>query len=245
MLVEDGRVGGETGQMHADAAASLLGWWLDSGVDVAIAETPRDWTRPAAAPAPKAAAQAPAPVQAPPPPEDLAPLLAWLRDSPDLPLAASNARRILPHGPEAAPIMLISEMPDGDDAADGQPIGGDAWQLATRMLAAIAIAPDAAYSASLSCFHAPGTRLSPDEIAACADLARRHVAAARPRRLLLFGDGPSRALLAKPITEARGHVHKVEGVRTVVTFHPRQLLARPSFKAQAWRDLLLLMENDA
>ena len=56
-----------------------------------------------------------------------------------------------------------------------------------------------------------------------------------------MGDGPNRALLGKPLTTARGHVHKVEGVRTLATFHPRFLLDRPSNKALAWRDLLLLM----
>jgi DNA polymerase len=35
----------------------------------------------------------------------------------------------------------------------------------------------------------------------------------------------------------------VEGVRTVATFHPRQLLKRPSDKALAWKDLLLLTEE--
>ena len=52
------------------------------------------------------------------------------------------------------------------------------------------------------------------------------------------------ALLGKPAAAARGHVHKIEGVRTVATFHPRFLLDRPSNKALAWRDLLLLMEEE-
>jgi len=51
-------------------------------------------------------------------------------------------------------------------------------------------------------------------------------------------------LIGKPLTAARGHVHKIEGVRTVATFHPRQLLQRASDKALAWRDLLLLMEDE-
>jgi uracil-DNA glycosylase len=68
---------------------------------------------------------------------------------------------------------------------------------------------------------------------------------ARPKRLLLLGDGPCRALLGQPLLAARGHVHKVEGVRTVATFHPRSLLQRPSDKAKAWADLLLLMEDEA
>ena len=60
---------------------------------------------------------------------------------------------------------------------------------------------------------------------------------AKPKRLLLFGDGPSQALLGKPLSQARGHVHKVEGVRTVATFHPRHLINRPLDKSLAWKDL--------
>ena len=37
---------------------------------------------------------------------------------------------------------------------------------------------------------------------------------------------------------------QVEGVRAVASFHPRFLLDRPSNKALAWRDLLLLMEEE-
>ena len=36
----------------------------------------------------------------------------------------------------------------------------------------------------------------------------------------------------------------VEGVRAIATFHPRWLLQRPSDKALAWRDLLLLMSEE-
>ena len=70
-------------------------------------------------------------------------------------------------------------------------------------------------------------------------------ASPRPKRLLLFGDAPARALLGEPLARRADDVHKVEGVRTVATFNPRWLLQRPSDKALAWRDLLLLMsEND-
>jgi DNA polymerase len=141
--------------------------------------------------------------------------------------------------------MLIAEMPTGEDAAQGRPIAGEAWKLAERMLAAIGIDAGQAYSASLSCFHSPGTRMSPDELAECAAIARRHIALAKPQRLLLLGDAPALALLGKRLVQARGHVHNIEGVRTVATFHPRFLLDRPSDKALAWRDLLLLMEEEA
>lgn len=80
--------------------------------------------------------------------------------------------------------------------------------------------------------------------AECAEIAIKHIHLVKPRRLLLFGDAPARALLGEPLARARGRVHRIEGVRAVATFHPRWLLQRPSDKALAWRDLLLLMSED-
>jgi uracil-DNA glycosylase len=85
--------------------------------------------------------------------------------------------------------------------------------------------------------------MSEAEREACAEIARRHIALAKPERLILLGDGPCVALLGKRLVEARGHIHKVEGVRTVATFHPRHLINRPLDKSLAWKDLLLLMED--
>src|SRR6185369_7597797 len=151
-------------------------------------------------------------------------------------LAGPAAKRVLPHGPEEAAIMLLSDAPTVEDAAAGQPIGGEAWELTKRMLGAIGISPDEAYSASLTCFQTPGARLSPQDREACAEIARQHIRLARPKRVLLFGEGPSQALLGKPLLQARGHVHKIEGVRTIVTFAARHLIKRPLDKSLAWKD---------
>ena len=85
--------------------------------------------------------------------------------------------------------------------------------------------------------------MSEKDRAECAEIARQHIALAKPKRLILLGDGPCKALLGEPLTRARGRVHRIEGVRTIATFHPRWLLQRPSDKALAWRDLLLLMSE--
>lgn len=224
--------------------AGLLEWWVEAGVDVAVAETPRNWlAAPPARPGPVPEA-APVANVAEPSHQTLGELRDWLASSIQLPLASATASRILPHGPENAAIMLLSDAPALEDFASGQPIGGDAWALAEKMLAAIGLASEEAYSASLSCFHAPGARMSEEERVACAEIARKHIALARPKRLLLFGDGPCRALLDQTLVAARGHVHKIEGVRAVATFHPRWLLQQPSHKAKAWADLLLLMEDE-
>ena len=218
--------------------ANLLDWWVEAGVDVALGEEPRNWLAPPAKPA------TPDANIAEPSHDTLAELQGWLASSVRLPLASASAKRILPHGQENAALMLLSDAPALEDLASGQPIGGEAWLLAEKMLAAIGIAVEQAYSASLTCFHSPGGRMSEEDRAACAELAHTHIALVKPKRLLLLGDGPCKAVLGQPLLGARGHVHKVEGVRTVATFHPRWLLQRPSDKGKAWADLLLLMEND-
>lgn len=226
-------------------ARSALAWWLAAGVDVAVQEEPRNWLKPAPRPQRGGQEAAPPPNISRPSHATLAELQAWLASSAHLPLASAAAKRILPHGPNNAAIMLLSDAPTLEDYAAGQPIGGDAWILAQRMLAAIGIAPDQAYSASLSPIHAPGARLTESDRQDYAEIARRHIALAAPKRLLLFGDGPSQALLGKRLVEARGHVHKVEGIRAVATFHPRHLIKRPLDKSLAWQDLLLLMEDES
>jgi uracil-DNA glycosylase family 4 len=239
-------VGGKADFIGIAEARSALGWWLEAGVDVAVQEEPRDWLKPAPArPQPKVAEAAPPPNIANPTHQTLADLQDWLASSTQLPLASTTAKRIMPQGPENAAIMLLSDAPTLEDFAAAQPIGGESWELAKRMLAAIKIRAEDAYSASLSCFHIPGTRMSSAERDACAKIARDHIRLAKPRRLLLFGDGPAQALLGKPLPQARGHVHKIEGVRTVATFHPRQLINQPSNKSLAWKDLLLLMEDES
>jgi len=244
-------VGGEVQPIGAHVssaeARSALAWWLDAGVDAVVQEEPRNWLKPAA-PKPQAnqlAEAVPLPNVTRPTHETLADLQQWLAGSMELPLASASAKRVLPIGPENAAIMLLSDAPTLDDLAAGQPIGGESWALAERMLAAIKIPAEQAYVASLSCIHAPGARMSAAQRESCVEIARQHIELAKPERLLLLGDGVASALLGKPVAQARGHVHKIEGVRTVATFHPRHLIKRPLDKHLAWKDLLLLMENES
>lgn len=239
-------MGGDLDHVDADEAASALSWWLDAGVDVAIQEQPRDWLKspPREFAAPKPRVEPAEPENAPRAiPETLDLFRDWLRDETDLPFFAPASTRVLPVGQQGAAIMLLTDTPGVEGAAEGRPIGGDPWKLAQRMLAAIGIDPDAAYCASFSCFHAAGTSLRGTEVDHCADIARHHIALAQPKRLLLLGDVPAKALLGKPLAAARGHVHKLEGIRTVATFHPAMMMKYPSNKELAWADLLLLMEE--
>ncbi|HET9356082.1 MAG TPA: uracil-DNA glycosylase family protein [Sphingomicrobium sp.] len=230
-------MGGDHITLDRRAAAELLSWWLESGVDAPISEQPRDWRR---GPAPDPAAE-PVTADIGQVPADFESFRAWLEKTADLPLGNSGAVRALPRGEAQAEVMLLTDMAAVD--SQNEPIGGEAWALARRMLAAIGLTPEQAYLANLSCFSGPGIRLSDADLERCADIARQHIALAQPKRLILFGDSPAKALLGGPVAQRRGKIHKVEGVRTIATFAPSWLLNRPADKALAWRDLLLLMEE--
>ena len=222
-------------------AAALLGWWIESGVDVATSEEARGWRKQTPPPATTQNRSQSVIRESEAMPSDFVAFRNWLDRSPGLPLATPGARRVLPRGEAGAEIMLMTDVASTED--DGEPIGGEAWLLTGRMLAAIGFSADQAYLANLSCFSSPGASLSGAELDRCVEIARRHIALAAPKRLILFGDGPSRAFLGGPVTQRRGKIHKVEGARTIATFAPRWLLQRPADKALAWRDLLLLMEE--
>lgn len=232
-------------------AMSLLAWWVEAGVDVAVQDEPRDWRR--ASPVSQARESAPAlplPTQSAPGPQ-LAPrserpatleaFHAWLAESADLPLFRAGAARALPHGPAGAEIMLLTGIPAPEDTAEGKPIGGTAWTLTERMLRAVGIVPTQAYVAALTCFSGTGTRFTAADSEACRETILAQIALAGPRRLLLLGDQPAKLLLGQPMASARGKLHRLAGIQAAVTFPPRHLLQNNAHKALAWADLLLIM----
>ena len=94
-------MGGEHDRLTAAEAASVLGWWIEAGVDTAVQDAPRAWLGGEIAPAietPPAATSETAPAL----PESLEAFRGWLSDSPALPFAKGNGRRALPKGAEAA-----------------------------------------------------------------------------------------------------------------------------------------------
>jgi uracil-DNA glycosylase len=238
----------ERGQdISAEAAASALAWWEEAGVDTMIAEAPRDWLR---APAREAArpAETPAAGEAgDAPPDQLDLFETWLKDSQTLPHASPSAPRICPAGDPASGLMILTDMPSGEDCAAGSLISGEAGRLFDRMLAAIGRDRGSVYLAALSCVRSPTGRLTTDSAKRCATLARHHVGLVGPRALLVFGDAAAKAILGLSVPQARGRRHEISThsgpVRTIVTIAPQKLLEDPRHKKYAWEDLQMLAEE--
>lgn len=221
-----------------EEALSALGWWQLAGVDVAVGDAPRDWLVTIAkralpaAPAPETAA-APATLDA---------MRACLESDP---LFGPGGERLLPEGDVASGLMLLADMPEPEDAGAGCLFSGEIGRMFDRMLAAIGRDRASIYLAAMMPSRPAGGRIDDAVAGRISALARDHVALAAPQLVLLLGQAPSRAILGMDLVEARGRIHHLNhGGATyaaIATFHPRFLFQRPAMKADAWRDLRLLL----
>lgn len=229
-------------------AASALEWWRDAGVDTLVDETPRDWTAvPAPSPVPpRQRAVAELPVETPLP-LTLDAFLAW-RVGAEAPEAGWPGTPIAAAGDPVAEIMVIVDVPDRDDAATGALLSGAAGKLFDRMLAAIGLDRARIALVPMCTRRPPAGRITPEIEARLVAVTRRHVLLARPRRVFVLGNAPSRALTGADVAPARGSLHAInlgEGTtafttEAVASFHPRFLIERPAAKAEAWKDLQML-----
>ncbi|RUN77759.1 uracil-DNA glycosylase [Sphingomonas sp. TF3] len=234
------------------AAASALEWWRDVGIDALVDEDPRDWT--AAPPAPPAQQpQRPTPraVAAPvivPLPATLDAFTAW-RTGPDAPEAGWRGTPLAAAGNPHAPIMILVDVPDRDDAEAGMLLSGASGRLFDRMLAAIGQSRDSVYLAPMCTVRPMAGRIAPEIEVRLVEIARHHIALVSPKRVFLLGNAPSRAMTGVDVARARGTLHTINlesgmgdsTVDVVASFHPRLLLERPAEKARAWKDLQMLI----
>lgn len=233
----------------AAQAASALEWWRDAGVDALIDEVPRQWL---AATEPVAALARPdLPAPASPPttaalPTDIAQFAAW-RVGPDAPEARWGQRPVAPAGDPASALMILVDMPEREDGDAGMLIAGVAGKLFDRMLAAIGHDRASVYLVPLCTVRPPAGRIPAEMEPELARIARNLVALAAPRRVLLIGNAASRSMTGTDAAAARGNLHDIKHQngqsRAVTSFHPRFLLERPQAKAEAWKDLMLLIRG--
>jgi uracil-DNA glycosylase family 4 len=236
-------------QDHGENAASAyLAWWRLAGVDCAVAEAPVNWLRPAVAPISGGAAQPVVPAITEPKPQDLESFHLWLQDESPHPEQRWPGRAILPTGAADAPLMIVTDMPDPADLEAGSLLADRAGALCDAMLRAIGLDRAQVYVASLFFRRPPGGMVEAADLSAAADRMRTHVHLARPRRLLLLGDRTARALMPAN-GEATGNSlrnfsHDGGILPAVATFHPRLLLCQPAAKAECWRALQSLIEEN-
>lgn len=242
------------------AAAALVQWYAEMGVDTALDEAPRDRFEEARpkAPVERPAAPVPTPISAASSTDEMASAARRLaRSAASLEelqgllsafegcaLKATAKSLCFADGNPAGRVMLVGEAPGADEDRQGVPFVGRSGQLLDRMLAAIGLDRTAVYIANIIPWRPPGNRTpTPQEAAVCQPFIERQIELADPDILVCLGGPSAQALLGLKdgITRARGRWSEYDTgtrkIRAIATLHPAYLLRQPLQKRLAWRDL--------
>ncbi|MFO1147733.1 MAG: uracil-DNA glycosylase [Alsobacter sp.] len=250
------------GQDDRQAAAELIRWYLDMGVDAVLDEAPHD--RLAGARAALAPKPGPAPAEARPAfaaaaadASDVAAqarLLARSAQSLDelrglldtfqgCALRTTAKSLVFADGNPQAALMFVGEAPGAEEDRIGLPFVGRSGQLLDRMLAAIGLDRQGCYIANIIPWRPPGNRTpTPQEWATCQPFIERQIELVSPQVLVCLGNASAQALLGfkDGITRSRGRWTEYDAggrkVRAIATLHPAYLLRQPLQKRLAWRD---------
>jgi uracil-DNA glycosylase len=155
-------------------------------------------------------------------------------------LAEGRTKVVFGAGNPAAELMFVGEGPGADEDRQGLPFVGAAGELLTRIIQAIEMTRDEVYIANVVKCRPPGNRdPQPDEVAACRGYLEKQIGLVRPRVLVALGKVAAQTLLGNdsPIGRIRGQWFQVQGIPTMVTYHPAALLRNPALKRPTWEDL--------
>ncbi len=241
---------------------SLRDWWSLAGVDLHYNRNPASLlaeTAPVAKLREPIAIDKAAPTESKPQPAKNAPehqnfntdypkkhdtFLTWLSMPENLVEAQWSSSLVLPTGVIAPEIMTIVGMPEQSGLAQNSLYSEKSAALLVNMLKAIGCDSQNTYSASISLARSYDGRIDSQYHDVLTKRMLHHIGLVQPKRIIFFGDTPSQLFFNENLLAARKNKlfvnHISSKTEAIATFHPRILVERPEFKAEAWKDLQLL-----
>ena len=210
----------------APSLRQLLAFYLEAGVDCALADEPVDrLAEPDVVPAPVVRETAPPravremPAATPPVPRsEIAPapeaaiasareaartaptleaLRALLENFDGCALKNTATRLVFADGNPEARIMFVGEAPGRDEDIEGLPFVGRSGKLLDRMIAAIGLDRSKAYIANVIPWRPPGNRTpTPQETQICLPFIQRQIELVNPDVLVTLGNPSTQTLLS-------------------------------------------------
>jgi len=161
------------------------------------------------------------------------------------PLAYLGRHRIVfGDGSPTARLMFVGEGPGADEDAQRLPFVGKAGQLLNNMITAMGLARAEVYIANIVKCRPPGNRVpEPLEANTCSQFLLRQIDVVQPEVIVALGATAAMYLLGvkQSLSSLRGRWHACRGAKLAVTYHPAFLLRDPRQKAEAWKDLQMVM----
>jgi uracil-DNA glycosylase len=209
----------------APTVEQLLSFYLEAGVDCALADQAADRLsepdKPRRASAPDAAESQATPTRAPPaitavadpglaPEAAIASAREAARTAPSLEvlrnllenfdgcaLKSTATRLVFADGNPAARIMFVGEAPGREEDIEGLPFVGRSGKLLDRMIAAIGLDRSNAYIANVIPWRPPGNRTpTPQETQICLPFIQRQIELVDPDILVTLGNPSTQTLLS-------------------------------------------------
>lgn len=163
------------------------------------------------------------------------------------PLAYAGRHKIVfADGDPGARLMFVGEGPGADEDAQGLPFVGKAGQLLNNMIGAMGLKREEVYIANIVKCRPPGNRVpEPVEANTCSQFLLRQIDVVQPEVIVALGSTAATYLLGlkRSMTALRGSWYSCRGAKLAVTYHPAFLLRDPRQKAEAWKDLQMVMKE--
>jgi DNA polymerase len=172
--------------------------------------------------------------------EKLDDLLTLIKDCTKCELSKTRNKFVFGVGNLNADAMLIGEAPGADEDAQGEPFVGRAGKLLNDILKAINFRREEVYIGNILKCRPPSNRdPQPLEMETCMPYLYKQIELIKPKVILCLGRIAGAGLLNKKLslTQMRGNVFEVQGVKTMVTYHPAALLRNPNWKKGCWEDV--------
>lgn len=138
-------------------------------------------------------------------------------------------------------LMVIGEGPGADEDATGRPFVGRSGQYLDSWLSPIGLSRQKnVYIANIVKCRPPQNRTPlPDEVELCVPYVKRQIQLVGPQAILLSGATAAHAMLGRVegVGKLRNQTFQLDGIPTVVTYHPAGVLRNPTLRRDVWNDI--------
>jgi len=160
------------------------------------------------------------------------------------PLGKTRTNFVYGVGNPKADLMFVGEAPGRDEDEQGEPFVGRAGRLLNDIIKAMKLKREDIYIANILKCRPPNNRdPQPDEMEKCFPFLKEQIRLIKPKIICALGRIGAQALLntKTPLGKLRKEWHQVEGIPTLVTYHPAALLRFQKYKKDTWEDMQLIM----
>lgn len=163
-----------------------------------------------------------------------------IKDCQKCELSKSRNSIVFGDGNPKADVMIIGEAPGAEEDKQGIPFVGRSGKLLTDILKAIKFEREDVYIANIIKCRPPANRNpSSAEMDECTPYLYKQIELIKPKAILCVGLVAATSFLKQKesLTKLRGNVYEVQGIKTMVTYHPAALLRNPNWKKGCWEDV--------